>query len=107
MTGFNVVGRTNVTEAQAAPGRRVGSDSFGFARMGYGGVFGDRAYGTPAMGLGYRAEVNSFGLDISFLNLQMLGGSYESAERAMSGSLLKLEGLYFMKPRANATMYAG
>jgi hypothetical protein len=111
MTGFNVVDRTNVTEAQEASGKRAQSDSFGYARLGYGSVFGDRNYGGPTLGFGYRAELDSFGIDVSFLNSQVpssgSGSAYASSEASMSGSLLKLEALYFMKPKANATIYLG
>ena len=107
MTGFKVVDRTNVTASQATS-QRVESDRFGYARIGYGGVFGDRAYGTPAIGLGFRAEFDSFGIDISFLNMQFpshTGG--ESSGSVLVGSLLKLEGLYFVTPTANASAYVG
>src|SRR5204863_5373108 len=39
MSGFNVVDRTNVTEAQSTQ-RRVQTDSFTYVRLGYGGTFG-------------------------------------------------------------------
>src|SRR6266550_2083169 len=47
MTGLAVVDRTNVTAAQATA-QRVHSDSFSYARLGYGGIFGDQVYGTPS-----------------------------------------------------------
>ncbi len=104
MTGFNVVDRTNVTASQASQ-QRVQSDRFAYARLGYGGVFGDRTYGTPAMGFGYRVEVDAFAVDVSFLNIQVPAD--ESSSAAMAGSLLKLAGLYFLKPEANASAYIG
>jgi hypothetical protein len=110
MTGFNVVDRANVTEAQAASAKRVQSDTFWYARLGYGGIFGDRSYGGPALGFGYRAELDSFGIDVSFLNSQMPSSgssSYGSSQGSTAGSVLKLEGLYFMNPKANATPYFG
>ena len=110
MEGFNVVDRSNVTEAQTSA-NRVHIDSFGYARLGYGSIFGDRRYGGPTIGFGYRAELDSFGLDVSFLNYQLpssgSGGYYGPSDSSTSGSLLKLEALYFMKPKANATMYVG
>lgn len=109
MTGFNVVDRTNVTAAQSAV-ERVETDTFWYARLGYGGVFGDRAYGTPALGMGYRVELDSFGVDISFLNYQIGSDSpsyYNSYGGAFAGSILKLEGLYFLNPKANKTTYLG
>ena len=112
MTGFNVVDRTNVTAAQSAT-ERVHGDSLWYARLGYGSVFGDRAYGGPAIGFGYRYELDAFGVDVSFFNFQNRSSndySYYSAygsDGAFAGSLLKLEGLYFMRPKANATAYVG
>jgi hypothetical protein len=111
MTGFNVVDRTNVTEAQAASAKRVQSDSFAYARLGYGSIFGDRGYGGPTLGFGYRAELDSFAIDVSFFNVQMpSSGSdsyYGSSQFSTAGSVLKLEGLYFKNPKANATPYFG
>src|SRR4029079_18749924 len=69
MSGFNVVDRTNVTAAQSSV-ERVTADTFWYARLGYGGIFGDRASGAPSIGLGTRIELDSFGLDVSFLNFQ-------------------------------------
>jgi len=111
MTGFNVVDRANVTEAQAVSAKRIQSDSFWYARLGYGSIFGDRSYGGPTMGFGYRAELDSFGIGVSFLNFQMpssgSNSSYGSSQGSASGSVLKLEGLYFKNPKANATPYFG
>jgi hypothetical protein len=115
MTGFNVVDRTNVTEAQTVQ-QRVPTDSFTYARLGYGATFGGKAQGAPTMGFGYRAELDSFALDVSFLNYQIrssrpsfspIGGSYYGSNGGFSGSFMKLEGLYFLKPAANASTYFG
>lgn len=105
--GMNVVDRTNVTTTQTEP-KRVRVDSFGYARLGYGSVLGKGGAANPAMGFGYRAELDSFGLDVSFLNQQLpsSNGAF-GASRGMAGSLLKLEGLYFTNPRANASAYFG
>lgn len=109
MTGFNVIDRTNVTAAQAST-HRIPTDTFWYARIGYGGIFGDRAYGTPAIGFGYRVELDTFGVDISFFNYQGKPSdaySYSGSNGAFGGSLLKLEGLYFINPTANRTTYVG
>jgi hypothetical protein len=86
------------------------SDRFWYARLGYGGVFGDDFTGGPALGFGFRAAFDSFGLDVSFLNYKAPASSsvpaYDSSA-SMASSLLKLEGLYFTKPKANATAYLG
>jgi hypothetical protein len=105
MTGFNVVDRTNVTASQESV-RRVQSESIRYARLGYGGMLGDRRYGGPSMGLGYRAELDALGLDVSFLNFQMTHGA-SGIETGFAGSWLKLQGLHFFHPEANATSYVG
>src|SRR5262245_33943424 len=95
MEGFNVVDRTNVTAAQATP-ERVTADSLWYARLGYGSVFGDSAYGGPVMGLGYRVELDRIGIDVSFFNFQSSTAgpysTYGSSDGAFAGSMLKLEG---------------
>lgn len=105
MGSRGIVDRTNVTAAQASA-RRVHADSIWYARLGYGSVFGDRAYGAPALGFGYRAELDRFAIDVSFLNFQLRAADYESSG-ASAGSLLKLSGLYFLNPQANLTGYVG
>jgi hypothetical protein len=106
MTGLNVVDRTNVTESQASA-QRVHTDSLWYARLGYGALFGDSAYGTPALGFGYRAEFDRFGIDVAFLNFQFpMDDSYTSAN-ASAQSILKLSGLFFLNPTANRTTYLG
>ena len=83
-------------------------DSFSYARLGYGGVFGDGVSGGPAIGFGFRGGFDSFGIDVSFLNLKVPGSDvYGSSGTSMAGSLLKLEGLYFLKPKASASAYLG
>ena len=107
MTGLNVVDRTNVTASQALS-RRVHSDSLWYARLGYGSIFGDHAYGTPALGFGYRAELDPFAIDVSFLNFQLRSlNDYSTSSRAFATSLLKLSGLYFLNPKANRSGYFG
>ena len=106
MTGLGVVDRTNVTAAQATA-QRVHSDAFTYARLGYSGIFGDRAYGMPAFGFGYRAELNSVAIDVSFINMQVGSSDYYGSSGARAGSLLKLSGLYLVNREANATPYFG
>lgn len=106
MSGFSVVDRSNVTTSQASV-RRVHSDSLWYGRLGYGSLFGDSHYGTPALGLGYRAELDRFGIDLAFLNFQVpTSDSYRSGSGS-AGSWLKLSGLYFLDPMANRTTYLG
>src|SRR5262245_16270099 len=86
---MDVVDRTNVTTPQTGP-KRMGIDSFGYARLGYGRVMGGGGSGNPAIGFGYRAEMDSFGLDISFLNNQLPSSGDFGSSYFMSASLLQL-----------------
>src|SRR5262245_31033108 len=103
----DVVDRTNVTASQASV-RRVHSDSIWYGRLGYSSVFGNETYGTPAVGFGYRAELDRVGIDVSFLSFQ-IGASdgYYSSPGASAWSLLKLSGLYFVNPSTDRTAYFG
>jgi hypothetical protein len=106
---MGVVDRTNVTAAQDLEPRRVRSDSFWYARLGYAGIFASQTYGAPALGFGYRAEFDSVGVDVSFFNyaFHTSDGYYGSSSSAFTGSLLKLEGMYFTNPKSNQTAYVG
>jgi hypothetical protein len=106
MAGFNVIDRTNVTRSQATA-RRVHTDSLWYARLGYGSLFGPDSYGTPSLGFGYRAELDAFAIDVSFLNFQFSGNDTFSSRGATTQTLLKLSGLYFLSPRANRSAYFG
>ncbi len=106
MTGFNVIDRTNVTKAQAHA-NRVHADRYGYARLGYGAVVGDRIHGTPALGVGYRAELDAVAIDVSFFNLQSSTRGYGDTAGAAMFSLVKLQALRFLKPTANASPYVG
>jgi hypothetical protein len=106
MTGLSVVDRTNVTSAQAQA-RRVHSDSLWYGRLGFGGIFADRAYGTPALGFGYRAELDSFAIDVAFLNQQFTSPGGYSSPGASAFSVLKLSGLRFHDPQSDRSVYYG
>jgi len=102
----HIVDRSNVTASQSSA-QRIHSESHFYMRLGYGGIFSNRTYGKPALGFGYRAELDSFAIDASFLNLLPDGHNGYSASSASAGSLMKLEGLYFVNSRANGTPYVG
>ncbi len=106
MAGFNVIDRTNVTRSQSTA-RRVHTDSLWYARLGYGRLFAGDAYGTPSLGFGYRAELDAFAIDVSFLNFQFSDNHTFSSRGATAQTLLKLSGLYFTSPRSNRSAYFG
>ena len=99
--GLFVAGRAQAQVPSDSP------TSFGYAKLGYGGVFGDRAYGGPSLGFGYRAEVDTWGFDVSFLNFQVPSSTNDSSARGSSGSLLKLQGLHYVDSDADASLYFG
>src|SRR5262245_51495605 len=107
MTGLTVVNRTNVTVSQSMEPRRVHSDSLWYAKLGYASLSGDNVYGMPALGFGYRAEMDSMAIDVSFLNVQFQPSNYYSSTEASAASFLKLSGLYYVNPTANRTPYFG
>jgi len=106
MAGLSVIDRTNVTSSQEHA-RRVHSDSLWYGRLGYGAVFADRTYGTPSLGFGYRAELDSFAIDVAFLNFQFSSPGHYSSPSASASSLLKLSGLRFLDPHGNRSAYYG
>ena len=81
--------------------------SFGYARLGYGGAFADSLRPGPAIGLGYRGETRSYAVDVSFLNFVMRSDPYSSGQNVFTGSTLKLQGLRFLDPEADRSMYLG
>ena len=113
MDGPGIVDRTNVSATQGAAPNRVHSDSLLYARLGYGGIFGDRTYTGPSVGmLGYRRELDAFAIDVSFFNFQYKAsdrsyGYVPGGSSGSTGSWLKLEFLHFMSPRASSSPYVG
>jgi len=106
---MTVIDRTNVTAAQDLEPRRVRSDAFWYARLGYAAIFDNQTYGAPALGFGYRAEFDSVGVDVSFFNMayHTPAGYYGASSSASTGSLLRLEAMYFADPKSNQTPYFG
>jgi hypothetical protein len=107
MGSLAIVDRTNVSAIQDQLPRRVRSEGYWYARLGYGRLIGESSRNAGVMGFGYRAEFNQLGLDISFLNLHMSesGGYFGSSSSA--ASLIKLEGLFFTDPTSSRSAYFG
>ena len=95
------VSRDNVTANQAAP-RRAAADSLWYARLGYGYIA--NGAGGPAIGFGYRYELDSLGVDLSFINLTFQNNSDKTN---ISGSWIRLAAYYFADPKSDASLYAG
>jgi len=105
-TAYGTVDRTNVTAAQQAP-NRVEADSLWYARLGYGSIAGPSYSGGPTFGFGYRYELDSLGIDFSFLNFTVPSNNGSSSSSSFSGSLIRLQALYFLNPLANGSFYGG
>ena len=102
-----VVDRTNVTSNQQAP-RRVEADSLWYARLGYGALLGSASESGPAIGFGYRYELDNVAIDLSFFNLVIASNNNPNGSSGgVNGSYIKLAGLYFLNPTANASTYIG
>jgi hypothetical protein len=96
-----------VTSNQQAP-NRVEADSLWYARLGYAGVPNPAANSGPAIGFGYRYELDSLAIDLSFINLMIANNSDNSSGSAgITGSWIKLMALYFNNPTANGSSYVG
>jgi hypothetical protein len=99
------VDRNNVTSAQQAP-RRAEADSLWYARLGYAAIAGPTFNEGPDIGFGYRYELDSIGIDLSF-NLVVATNRGSAGTGSVGGSFIKLEALYFLDPTANASFYVG
>ena len=105
-----VVGLAAPAYAQnAGPGSSTGHElrSIGYARLGYGGASADQFRAAPAIGFGYRAELESFALDISFFNYVIRADLYETGRDVFAGSVLRLQGLHFFDAEADRSAYVG
>jgi hypothetical protein len=109
-----IVDRTNVSRQQSDAPNRVYADSLFYARLGYGGVFAERTYNGPSVGMfGYRRELDAFGVDVSFFNLQFkssndsYGYGFGGGSSGSTGTWLKLEFLRFTSPLTDRSPYLG
>ena len=80
--------------------------SFGYARLGYGGAFADNIHSAPAIGFGYRGELESVAFDVSFFNYMVGSGRYDDGF-VFAGSVLKLQMLRFLDGESNRSPYVG
>jgi hypothetical protein len=106
-TTNGVVDRTNATAAQQAP-NRVQADSLWYFRLGYGGAAGVAVNTGPSFGFGYRYELDSLAVDLSFFNLLVAGSNDPmNTDRGVTGSWVKLMAIYYFDPTANGSFYLG
>lgn len=80
--------------------------SFGYARLGFGAAFADGTRSAPAVGFGYRGELESVAFDVSFFNYMVGSGRYDQGS-VFAGSVLKLQVLRFLDGAADRSAYVG
>ena len=78
----------------------------GYARLGQSIVFGDDVRHAPGFGFGFRKELETLAIDVSFLNLALDFDPNEEREMA-AGSLLKIQALRFLSSNAPRSAYLG
>jgi hypothetical protein len=89
---------------------RIEADSLWYVRLGYGATFGGDTRNGPALGFGYRYELDSLAIDLSFLNFMIDAGKKDSGNSASAGvtaTWIRLQALYFLNPLANGSTYLG
>jgi len=106
MTGDSqTVDRTNATLDQMAP-RRVAADDVKYLRLGYGFILGGDSLRGPALGFGWRHELDRVAVDLSFLNM-ILSSDLGMAEAGTTGSLVQIMVHWFTSAFANHSTYVG
>ena len=80
--------------------------SFAYARLGYGAAFADTTRSAPAIGFGYRGELESVAFDVSFANYVLGGGRYDDGF-LFAGSVMKLQVLRFLDGASDRSAYLG
>jgi hypothetical protein len=99
--------RTNVTDAQTAP-KRIASDNLKFVTIGYGLETGPGTAGGPAIGYGWRFELDRLAVEISGdIAIVSSTDSMGNSHGGVSGNLIKLAGYYYQNPISNASLYYG
>ena len=96
------VGRHTVTREEAEP-KRVEADGLAYVQLGYGATFGKDVSHGPALGIGYRYELDRAAVDVGFQGILPT----ESADGPIGLSLVRGEGLYFFNGAGNSSPYLG
>ena len=79
-----------------------------YARLGHAAVFDTKSpRREPGIGFGIRAEMDTFAIDVSFLNLVMGIHPVDEVRDMSAGSLFKITGLRYLSPRARTSAYLG
>ena len=99
--------RTNVTDAQTAP-KRVASDNLKYLSIGYGIVGGPGTPNGPAIGYGWRFELDRLAVEVSGnFSIVSSSDSMGNSHGGVAGDLIKLAGYFYQSPLSNASLYYG
>lgn len=80
---------------------------FTYVRLGVSAVMADGVRRAPAGGFGMRAELERFAIDVSGLNFALNYDAGDPARELAVGSVLKIQGLKFLRPRGEGSGYIG
>jgi hypothetical protein len=102
---------TKIDEAAGIPVKgeiaatRTVAESLFYLRLGESAMMGSDVRGGPGVGLGYRIELDRFGVDAS-ANLGVTDVARKT-EKGIEGSWLKLTAQYYFDPTADRSFYVG
>ncbi len=97
--------RTTVTSKQTENPKRVAAEGLFYGRIGYGLITDAGNKSGAFLGLGYRLELDKFGIDFSALNISINGGSDDKSSFDME--LVKIGALYFLSKDEPESFYFG
>jgi hypothetical protein len=94
--------------AAAVPARADEFRLLSYARLGRAAVFDSKSpRREPGMGFGVRGGTDTFAIDVSFLNFVLGFHPVDEVRDMSAGSMLKIEGLRYLSPRAQSSAYVG
>ena len=94
--------------AAAVPAHADEFRVFSYARLGRAAVFDTgNPRREPGVGLGVRGGTDTFAIDASFLNWVLGFHPVDTVRDMSAGSMLKIEGLRYLSPRAKSSAYVG
>jgi hypothetical protein len=91
----------------AAPAHADDLSLLSYTRLGHAMVFDATRRTAPGFGFGLRAELETFAVDVSFLNLALGVNVVDTGRDLMAGSLLRIQVLRFLTPHRSRSAYAG
>ena len=92
-----------VTTAQVVDGPQL----VGYARLGQSMVFADDVRSAPGFGFGFRTELETLAIDVSFLNMALDAALSDATREMAAGSMLKIQALRFLSSDAPRSAYLG